>query len=60
MYMNLADIMLLAAMLLLAGLALWFTFRRKKRGCGGGCSGCRYSGGCPSARLDEEDKERKE
>lgn len=55
-HMNFADIMLLTAVILLAGLALWFIFRRKKRGggCSGGCSGCRYSGDCPSAKRGEE------
>ena len=45
--MNLADIMLIAALLMLVCLALWFLFRRKRRGGCSDCSGCSKANSCP-------------
>lgn len=50
--MGLLDYALLAAVLALAGLALWRM--HKQKGCGGGCAGCPHSGACSKEEKDEQ------
>lgn len=49
---NWGSIVVIAVLALVVGLIIYGMIREKKRGkssCGGGCSGCAYSGSCPSA-----------
>lgn len=63
--MGLWDIVILAAVLLLAGLAVFAALRRRKagKGCGGGCAGCPRAGNCAgikdraAAQAARENKE---
>ncbi len=51
------DYILLAGILALAVLALWFYRRQKKAGktCGGGCAGCPHAGKCDQGGTPPKD-----
>ncbi len=42
------DIIVILILVFLGGVALYSSFRRKNRGCGGSCGGCNGCGGCGS------------
>ncbi len=59
--MSAADwiVLILAVGCVAVAIAAWqWRRRRGKTGCGGGCSGCPYSGGCSREKTDAGDRKR--
>ncbi len=52
------DIIIIAILIIAAGLALWSCAARRKRGCGGSCHGCSGSCGACGCRPEQKDSDK--
>lgn len=52
-----ADWILIAVLIVVFVVAAWYTFKKKKSGCGG-CGGCPHARACSKSACDCENKKK--